>query len=143
MHIADATALNSLLQPAPETFDLFDDVILMTEGKIVYHGPRSSINIFFEGCGFKRPVRKGVADFLQEVISWKDQAQYWHSKYRPYSYVSADEFIAQFKACHLGLKLDEELAQPFNKSENHKNALSFEKYLLSKWELLKACATRE
>ena len=67
VHITDATALISLLQPAPETFDLFDDVILMAEGKIVYHGPLSYSCKFFEGCGFRCPDRKGVADFLQEV----------------------------------------------------------------------------
>lgn len=67
VHITDATALISLLQPAPETFDLFDDVMLMAEGKIVYHGPRSYICKFFEDCGFRCPERKGVADFLQEV----------------------------------------------------------------------------
>lgn len=67
-HITDATILISLLQPAPETFDLFDDVILMAEGKIVYHGPRTDILPFFQSCGFKCPQRKGVADFLQEVI---------------------------------------------------------------------------
>lgn len=66
-HITDATVLVSLLQPAPETFDIFDDVILMAEGKIVYHGPRSHILEFFESCGFRCPERKGVADFLQEV----------------------------------------------------------------------------
>lgn len=66
-HITDATILVSLLQPAPETFDLFDDVILMAEGKIVYHGPRDHALKFFEDCGFKCPERKGVADFLQEV----------------------------------------------------------------------------
>ncbi len=32
---------------------------------------------FFETLGFKCPKRKGVADFLQEVTSRKDQAQYW------------------------------------------------------------------
>lgn len=67
VHISDATALISLLQPAPETFDLFDDIVLMAEGKIVFHGPRTSIVKFFEECGFKCPERKGVADFLQEV----------------------------------------------------------------------------
>ena len=66
-HITDATILVSLLQPAPETFDLFDDIILMSEGKIVYHGPRTSVLEFFECCGFRCPERKGVADFLQEV----------------------------------------------------------------------------
>lgn len=62
------TILVSLLQPAPETYELFDDVILMAEGKIVYHGPKSCILSFFESCGFKCPRRKGSADFLQEVI---------------------------------------------------------------------------
>jgi ABC-type multidrug transport system ATPase subunit len=67
VHITDTTALVSLLQPAPETFDLFDEVILMAEGKIVYHGPRTQVLQFFEDCGFKCPERKGAADFLQEV----------------------------------------------------------------------------
>lgn len=70
-HILDSTILVSLLQPAPETFDLFDDVILMAEGKIVYHGPRSYVVEFFEHCGFKCPSRKGVADFLQEVCCFR------------------------------------------------------------------------
>ncbi|KAK0606620.1 hypothetical protein LWI29_001614 [Acer saccharum] len=143
VHITDATALISLLQPAPEAFDLFDDVILMAEGKIVYHGPRSYIRKFFEDCGFYCPERKGVADFLQEVTSEKDQAQYWHRKDQPYSYVATDQFIKKFKECHLGHKLDEELAKPFMKSQSHQNALSSEKYSLTKWELLKACTARE
>lgn len=67
VHLTDATVLISLLQPAPETFDLFDDIILMAEGKIVYHGPRDRILEFFQECGFKCPERKGVADFLQEA----------------------------------------------------------------------------
>ncbi|XP_021594312.1 pleiotropic drug resistance protein 3 [Manihot esculenta] len=141
-HITDATALISLLQPAPETFDLFDDVILMAEGKIVYHGPRSSICKFFEDCGFRCPERKGVADFLQEVISRKDQAQYW-CRTEPYSYVSVDQFVIKFKECQLGQKLNQVLSKPFDKSESHKSSLSFNKYSLPKWELLKACTRRE
>lgn len=45
------TVLISLLQPAPETYDLFDDVILLADGRIVYHGPRENILEFFESCG--------------------------------------------------------------------------------------------
>lgn len=66
-HITDATVVVSLLQPAPETFDLFDDIILMAEGKIVYHGARTGVLEFFQGFGFRCPERKGIADFLQEV----------------------------------------------------------------------------
>ncbi|KVI05977.1 hypothetical protein Ccrd_015657 [Cynara cardunculus var. scolymus] len=35
LHILEGTAVISLLQPAPETYDLFDDIILLTDGKIV------------------------------------------------------------------------------------------------------------
>ena len=66
-HIAGATILVSLLQPAPETFDLFDDLILLSEGYMVYQGPREDVVGFFESLGFRLPPRKGVADFLQEV----------------------------------------------------------------------------
>lgn len=66
-HVTGSTILVSLLQPAPETFDLFDDIILMAEGKTIYHGPRDNVLQFFENCGFRCPPRKGIADFLQEV----------------------------------------------------------------------------
>jgi ABC-type multidrug transport system ATPase subunit len=67
IHILGGTAIISLLQPAPETYDLFDDIILLSDGQIVYQGPREDILEFFESVGFKCPERKGIADFLQEV----------------------------------------------------------------------------
>ncbi|KAM0962434.1 hypothetical protein ACFX2A_022042 [Malus domestica] len=143
VHITDATALVSLLQPAPETFDLFDDVILMAEGKIVYHGPRSQALQFFEDCGFKCPARKGAADFLQEVISKKDQAQYWKHTNIPYDYVSVDQFSQLFRASYLGKKLNDELSEPYDESQCHDKALSFTTYSVRKWELFKACMGRE
>ncbi|XP_049936779.1 pleiotropic drug resistance protein 3-like [Nymphaea colorata] len=135
VHIADATVLISLLQPAPETFELFDDVILMAEGKIVYHGPRSEVLSFFEAAGFRCPERKGV-------ISKKDQAQYW-SRSSPYTYVTVDQFVERFRASHIGRRLGQELQQPFDRSQSHEDAISFKFYSLSKWELLKACMSRE
>ena len=42
-HIMDATLLVALLQPAPETYNLFDDVMLLSQGQIVFHGPREEV----------------------------------------------------------------------------------------------------
>ncbi|KAL0662220.1 hypothetical protein Bca4012_099057 [Brassica carinata] len=142
-HIAGATILVSLLQPAPETFELFDDVILMGEGKIIYHAPRADICRFFEDFGFKCPERKGVADFLQEVMSKKDQEQYWCLRDKPYSYISVDSFIDKFQESNLGVLVKEELSKPFQKSQSRKDGLCFRKYSLGKWEMLKACSRRE
>jgi ABC-type multidrug transport system ATPase subunit len=67
VRVLDSTLIVSLLQPAPETFELFDDLILLSEGQVVYQGPRDLVLDFFHSMGFKCPERKGVADFLQEV----------------------------------------------------------------------------
>jgi ABC-type multidrug transport system ATPase subunit len=41
--LQQATVLMSLLQPPPEVFELFDDVMLLSEGQMVYHGPREDV----------------------------------------------------------------------------------------------------
>ncbi|XP_010515840.1 PREDICTED: ABC transporter G family member 37 isoform X2 [Camelina sativa] len=142
-HISSATVLVSLLQPAPESFDLFDDVMLMAKGRIVYHGPRGEVLKFFEDCGFECPERKGVADFLQEVISKKDQAQYWRHEDLPYSFVSVEMLSKKFKELSIGKKIEETLSKPYDKSKSHKDALSFSVYSLPNWELFIACISRE
>ncbi|KAL7162523.1 hypothetical protein ACSBR2_042921 [Camellia fascicularis] len=143
VHLTEATVLMSLLQPAPETFDLFDDIILLSEGQIVYQGPRENVVEFFESCGFKCPERKGTADFLQEVTSRKDQEQYWADKTRPYTFISVTEFANRFKRFHVGLRLANELSVPYNKAQTHQAALVYKKYTVPKRELLKASFDKE
>lgn len=43
-HILEGTLLVALLQPAPETYNLFDDVMLLSQGQIVFHGPREEVS---------------------------------------------------------------------------------------------------
>ncbi|KAG2598989.1 hypothetical protein PVAP13_5KG412300 [Panicum virgatum] len=143
IHILGGTALISLLQPAPETYDLFDDIILLSDGQIVYQGPRESVLEFFLSLGFKCPERKGAADFLQEVTSRKDQKQYWARHDKPYQYVSVKEFACAFQSFHAGRAVANELAIPFDKRKNHPAALTTSRYGASARELLKATIDRE
>ncbi|KAL5725550.1 drug-responsive transcription factor pdr3 [Ranunculus cassubicifolius] len=143
VHITECTMLVSLLQPTPEVFDLFDDIILMAEGKVLYHGPCGDALEFFEDCGFRCPEMKGTADFLQEVTSRKDQAQYWYPIEVPYRYVSVAQFVHDFKACKLGKKLKQELLIPANKTDLRKSSISFSTYSVNKQDLFKACIARE
>ncbi|KAK7284892.1 hypothetical protein RJT34_19646 [Clitoria ternatea] len=143
VHIMDDTMVISLLQPAPETFELFDDIILLSEGQIVYQGLRENVLEFFENKGFKCPARKGVADFLQEVTSKKDQPQYWFRRDEPYRYVSVSEFAESFNSFYIGEHLAEEFEIPYDKSRTHRAALVKQEYGISNWELLKACFSRE
>ncbi|GJN40387.1 hypothetical protein PR202_gb29594 [Eleusine coracana subsp. coracana] len=143
VHVMNETVVISLLQPPPETYNLFDDIILLSEGYIVYHGPRENILEFFETAGFRCPKRKGVADFLQEVTSQKDQQQYWYLDQEQYRYVSVPEFAERFKSFHVGQKMQKELQVPYEKSKTHPAALTTKKYGLSSWESLKAVMSRE
>ncbi|KAM1265797.1 hypothetical protein ACFX2J_035435 [Malus domestica] len=143
VHILNGTAFISLLQPAPETYELFDDIVLLSDGHIVYQGPRENVLEFFESMGFRCPERKGVADFLQEVTSRKDQEQYWASRDEPYRFITVEEFVEAFQSFHVGRKLTDELAIPFDKAKSHPAALTTKKYGVSRTELLKACFERE
>ncbi|XP_060181741.1 pleiotropic drug resistance protein 1 [Lycium barbarum] len=141
--ILKGTALISLLQPAPETYNLFDDIVLLSDGYIVYQGPREEVLDFFESMGFKCPDRKGVADFLQEVTSKKDQQQYWVSRDEPYRFITSKEFAEAYQSFHVGRKVSDELTTAFDKSKSHPAALTTEKYGIGKRQLLKVCAERE
>ncbi|XP_010532150.1 PREDICTED: ABC transporter G family member 40-like isoform X2 [Tarenaya hassleriana] len=143
IHIFNGTAVISLLQPAPETYDLFDDIILISDGHIVYEGPRDHVLEFFQSVGFKCPQRKGVADFLQEVTSRKDQMQYWARPEEAYRFITVEEFAEAFQSFHVGQSLGDELGLPFDKTKSHPAALTTEKYGVGPKELLKANFSRE
>ena len=55
----------SLLQPPPETFALFDGLILISEGKVIFSGPVEKVVSHFESLGYEIPERMDVADWLQ------------------------------------------------------------------------------
>nr|XP_023894172.1 ABC transporter G family member 32 isoform X1 [Quercus suber]XP_023894173.1 ABC transporter G family member 32 isoform X2 [Quercus suber] len=133
----DSTTVISLLQPAPETYELFDDIILLCEGQIVYQGSRDAALDFFTFMGFSCPERKNVADFLQEVTSKKDQEQYWSVLGGPYRYIPPGKFAEAFRSYPAGKNLSEELAVPFDKRYNHPAALATYRYGVKRRELLR------
>ncbi|THG20017.1 hypothetical protein TEA_008551 [Camellia sinensis var. sinensis] len=143
VHILKKTVMISLLQPALETYNLFDDIILISEGQIVYHGPCECVLDFFESMGFKCPGRKVVADYLQEVTSREDQKQYWVNEDTPYRYISVNEFAEAFQSFHIGKAIRHELLTPFDRSKCHPAALVRSKYATNRFELLSACLSRE
>ncbi|KAK6145270.1 hypothetical protein DH2020_022090 [Rehmannia glutinosa] len=113
VHLMEGTVLMALLQPAPETFDLFDDLILLSEGYLLYHGPRSEVLQFFESLGFDCHL----------VTSRKDQAQYWGDHSKPYQFVPVSKIAEAFRNSRYGQNLESFLSDPYDKSKNHPSAL--------------------
>jgi len=63
--IRNLTFVVSLLQPPPETFSNFDELILLSDGKIIYSGPVDEVLNHFSSLGYEIPERMDVADWLQ------------------------------------------------------------------------------
>ncbi|KAL4434347.1 hypothetical protein ABPG75_000788 [Micractinium tetrahymenae] len=69
-HSLDRTFLISLLQPAPEVIQLFDDILLLTDGRVIYHGPVGDVLAHFQmRLRLMCPTRKDPGSFLQEVTT--------------------------------------------------------------------------
>lgn len=143
-HVLRATMLVSLLQPSPETFDLFDDVILLANGRVVFHGPREFVLPFFEGLGFGIPPRRGLADFLQEVTIPTDQEKFWDSERhgKPFRFITPASMQSEFQETEPWRRMMAELAQPYPRTEESRAALAWSKYGQPPFELLRALARR-
>ena len=80
----------SLLQPPPETVALFDELILLDSGRIMYAGPVDEVVGHFESLGYKLPERTDVADWL--LVSHDQIVEY--VEYRSYSNFNDDSVPA-------------------------------------------------
>ncbi|DBA79271.1 TPA: hypothetical protein ACH3X2_007820 [Trebouxia sp. C0005] len=142
-HLRAATMLVALLQPTPETYNLFDDIMLLSEGKLVYHGPREEILPFFESQHMHCPERKADSDFLQEVTSRKDQKQYFKGKGK-YQYIPVATFADNFQKTDIAKQQMQYLEEPY-KAPNKKceEALITHHYALSFLQRIKALMWRE
>jgi len=67
--VLGTSVVAALLQPGPELFELFDNVILMRESQIVYAGPRTEVMDHFEKHGLYCPPDQDFADYLVEFLT--------------------------------------------------------------------------
>ncbi|PHU19129.1 Pleiotropic drug resistance protein 1 [Capsicum chinense] len=81
--------------------------------------------------------------YIGRVTSKKDQQQYWSRRNEPYSFITSKEFSDVHQSFHVGRKLSDEHATPFDRTKCHPAALTNETYGIGKKELLKVCAERE
>eukprot|EP00891_Asterochloris_glomerata_P006227 jgi/Astpho2/6227/Aster-03635 len=126
VRLRECTVVISLLQPPPETYDLFDDIMLLAEGYLVYHGPRKEVLPFFES----------------EVTSRKDQEQYWN-KADPWKFIPAQELAEMFAKSKRGQANAAQLAQEAACTDEGRAALVHRRFALSRFAATKALLRRE
>jgi len=102
---AGTTRIVSLLQPGPETFFLFDETVILSEGLVIYAGPIDEALEYFEDLGYNKPIAVDVADFLQSV-STPDGATMMDPQIRPDGHLTSEEFAEHWKSSTLGNRIN-------------------------------------
>jgi ABC-type multidrug transport system ATPase subunit len=110
---AKTTRIVSLLQPGPETFSLFDEVVLLSEGMVVYAGPIVEVVAYFESLGYIQPSTMDVADFLQSIPT-SDGTMLFDKDSSPYDeHLTAAEFAEAFKKSPQYQRISRDLNRPY------------------------------
>lgn len=88
----------SLLQPPPETVALFDEIILLDKGRVLFAGPVDKITSHFKSLGYQQPVRMDLADWLQSLPG-KDGVNFLApvgEGEEPRKHLTNEEFVQKF-----------------------------------------------
>lgn len=114
--IYQRTRVISLLQPSPETVALFDEIILLAEGKVLFAGPISQVEDYFAKLGYQAPPYMDVADFLQLLSTPTDSQKLFNpppelAETHPRAY-SSEELADLFRRSQYGRHLTERLKNP-------------------------------
>ena len=62
------SVVTTIHQPRSEIFDLFDDVVFLASGSIIYQGPAKKVREFFASAGFVCPDKHNPADFVMHLL---------------------------------------------------------------------------
>ncbi|KAG7348810.1 multidrug ABC transporter ATPase [Nitzschia inconspicua] len=77
----ECTAVCTIHQPAPMTFALFDNLILMKKGEAVFQGSVADTHLFLENLGKPCPHHTNIADHLIDAIAPGDSDNGHSHKY--------------------------------------------------------------
>ncbi|KAJ7522819.1 hypothetical protein O6H91_18G028200 [Diphasiastrum complanatum] len=116
----------SLIQPSSDVFDLFDRIIMLDRGHILYQGPREDALPYFESLGYVKPKHVGVGEFLEEVTT-SEGLKYLQPGF---SRLDLDGFLSAYKSSDIYKDIcrvvdDPEVHQEFWVKGTHPLGVSF------------------
>ncbi|KAI8917027.1 ABC-2 type transporter-domain-containing protein [Powellomyces hirtus] len=96
----------SLYQASQDIYDLFDRVILISDGHCIYFGPAKAAKPYFESIGFFCPKRKVTPDFLTGIteINERDVKRGWELPIP----TTAQEFEQAFRSSDVYKQMENE-----------------------------------
>eukprot|EP01117_Protostelium_nocturnum_P006316 TRINITY_DN227_c0_g1_i1.p1 TRINITY_DN227_c0_g1~~TRINITY_DN227_c0_g1_i1.p1 ORF type:complete len:1474 (-),score=463.74 TRINITY_DN227_c0_g1_i1:47-4363(-) len=67
------TTVASFYQASENIYDLFDDVLVLEKGRVIYFGPTKDAKQYFVDLGFDCEPRKSTPDFLTGVTNFQER----------------------------------------------------------------------
>ncbi|KAJ5072725.1 abc transporter g family member 28 [Anaeramoeba ignava] len=67
------TIISTIHQPRQSIFELFDYLVLLSHGKLVYFGPINEIENYFSNINFFPPRNTNLADWLIDLVSLPEE----------------------------------------------------------------------
>ncbi|XP_020673849.1 ABC transporter G family member 7 isoform X1 [Dendrobium catenatum] len=119
------TVICSIHQPRSSVYNNFDDIVLLSEGSVVYNGPAKDEPLkYFAKFGYECPDHMNPAEFLADLISVDySSAESVHS-----SQARIDKFVAEFSENVLVI----ECVSPVDAWKNSKIQTKFARKALTK-----------
>ncbi|KAF2091424.1 ATP-binding cassette transporter-like protein [Saccharata proteae CBS 121410] len=66
---SNIVVIASIHQPSSATFELFDKLLLLSQGQTVYNGPVAQVREYFDALGFPTPLYTNPAEHILELIN--------------------------------------------------------------------------
>lgn len=107
--------LVSLLQPPPETVALFDEIIFVDNGRILFAGPVDEVISHFKHLGYEQPERMDPIDWLQSLPT-KDGSNFLTESKGGVNFTS-NELAQKYHESTRGQDIIEKLETPRAKDE--------------------------
>lgn len=148
------TIVATMYQAGNTVYDQFDKILVLAEGRVIYYGPRSMAQQYFEDLGFITPKGANIADFLTSVTVLTERIVQPGLEDKVPS--TPDEFEARFRETAIYSQVMGAIEPPeklTHEIEDMKLAVSTEKrkqhfprsqsvYTASIWEQIQTCSLR-
>ncbi|XP_029657280.1 protein white-like [Octopus sinensis] len=95
------TIVTTIHQPSSEIFTMFDELLLMADGRVVFMGPTKDAMLLFRECGLQCPTNYNPADFYLDNLSIIPNQE--------------DDYVARTQG----------LVDAFERSENYQNIQNY------------------
>ncbi|KAI9503814.1 hypothetical protein GGI25_005786 [Coemansia spiralis] len=84
--------LMTIHQPSARIFNIFDKVILLSQGRVVYFGPTATAIQYFADMGYQCPVHENPADYFVDIMTLDYRSEESLAKSKEQVKLLADKF---------------------------------------------------